>query len=83
MPKSLTTSFPVDPQSEGYNLELERLRLQFKSSQEDPRREQETLRVERERSAAQEALFEREQAMREASHRRTRECEKRGFASIK
>lgn len=56
---SFTSLVPEDP---GYNLELERLRIEF-------RRSQENLHAEREFNAAQTVLHAREIASQEARHR--------------
>jgi hypothetical protein len=64
----------MGPSHPGYSYELERLRLQFRGSQE-------SLRIEREQAAAQLALFERERAAQELRHRQELDAVRRQHSS--
>jgi hypothetical protein len=65
---------PLSPDSPEYPYELERLRLEY-------RRSQENLRLEREHGEAQRQLFDRERAERERRHREELDAVRRQYSS--
>jgi len=62
------------PGADGYLYELERLKIQYRASQE-------SLRIERERAEAEKMLFERERVTREARHQLELESLRRELSS--